>query len=44
MTLGHLASWSAARQVVRGSFPKTMVEPANPAAWDEAYGRFQRLP
>jgi rhamnulokinase len=43
ITLGHLDSLSAARQVVRESFTVTRVEPANPAAWDEAYGRFLRL-
>jgi rhamnulokinase len=43
ITLGHLDSLSAARQVVRESFTVTRVETANPAAWDEAYGRFLRL-
>ena len=43
ITLGHLDSLSAARQVVQDSFTVTRVEPANPAAWDEAYGRFLML-
>lgn len=43
ITLGHLDSLSAARQVVRNSFILTTVEPANPAVWDEAYRRFLKL-
>jgi rhamnulokinase len=43
ITLGHLDSLNAARQVMRDSFTLTTVEPANPAAWDEAYGRFLKL-
>jgi rhamnulokinase len=43
ITLGQLDSLSTARQVVRDSFTVTTVEPANPAAWDEAYSRFLKL-
>lgn len=43
ITLKHLGSLSAARQVVPDSFTVTTVEPGNPAAWNEAYDRFLRL-
>ena len=43
ITLGHLDSLSAARQVVHDSFTATKVDPANPAAWHEAYDRFLKL-
>jgi sugar (pentulose or hexulose) kinase len=43
LTLGHLDSLSTARQVVRDSFTLTTVKPANPAVWNEAYGRFLKL-
>jgi rhamnulokinase len=43
ITLKHLDSLSAARQVVRDSFTATMVEPGNPAAWDVTYDRFLKL-
>ena len=44
ITLGHLDSLIAARQVVRDSFSVTTVAPSAPAVWDEAYERFLKLP
>jgi rhamnulokinase len=41
---GQLKSLADARQVVRASFPLTMVEPKSAAGWDEAYEKFRRLP
>ena len=43
ITLGHLDSLSAARQVVRDSFTVKTVAAAHPMAWDEAYNRFLKL-
>lgn len=41
---GQLKSLADARQVVRASFPLTVVEPKSAAGWDEAYEKFRRLP
>lgn len=43
LALGHLGSLSEGRQVIARSFELTEYEPHEPAAWDEAYGRFCRL-
>ena len=43
MALGCLASLEEGRQVVRNSFDIETYEPADPARWDEAYGRFLAL-
>ena len=43
ITLGHLDSLSAARQVVRDSFKVTTVKPANPTGWNQAYDRFLKF-
>jgi rhamnulokinase len=40
---GELGSIEDARAVVRQSFPPDRYEPQNAAAWDEAYGRFEKL-
>jgi rhamnulokinase len=44
VTLGHLASLSALRDVVRASFEITRYEPQDHDAWQEAYARFIALP
>jgi rhamnulokinase len=43
VALGHLPSLSAARDVVRTSFPLAQINPNPGAAWDEAYRTFERL-
>jgi rhamnulokinase len=43
VTLGHLASLNALREVVRTSFQITRYEPQDSAAWDEAHTRFNIL-
>ena len=40
---GALGSIAEARQCIRRSFPVEEYEPQSPTAWDEAYGRFERL-
>jgi len=40
---GQLSSIAEARNVVAASFPPDRYEPRNTAAWDEAFGRFQRF-
>lgn len=44
ITLGHLPSLAAAREVVRDSFPMTLFTPQDAAVWEEASLRFGRLP
>jgi rhamnulokinase len=41
--LGWLSSLEEARAVVRQSFSVESYEPREPAVWDEAYARFQKL-
>lgn len=43
MAVGRLSSLAEARHLVRRSFPVEVFEPASPAAWDEAYGRWLEL-
>jgi rhamnulokinase len=43
ISLGHLPSLAAARQVVRDSHPVSVVQPQDTAAWQKAYERFERL-
>jgi len=43
ITLGHLPSLAAAREVVRNSFEVTAITPQSGAQWDEAFGRFEKL-
>ncbi|MSU20216.1 MAG: rhamnulokinase [Pedosphaera sp.] len=43
LTLGHLPSLKAARQVVRNSVPLDTIEPFDAQSWDRAYERFERL-
>jgi len=43
VALGHVASLAEGRELIRRSFASTSYEPANGAAWDDAYGRFERL-
>lgn len=40
---GHLGSLAAGRRLIRDSFNLESYEPAESAAWDEAYQRFQSL-
>jgi rhamnulokinase len=44
VTLGHLASLGALREVVRGSFAIECYEPMEEEAWEQAYARFAALP
>jgi len=44
VTLGHLASLGALREVVRGSFAIEYYEPKEEEAWEQAYARFAALP
>jgi rhamnulokinase len=44
IALGHLSSLGALREVVRASFEIERYEPRDGASWEEAYGRFSRLP
>jgi rhamnulokinase len=41
---GEVNSIADARAVIRDSFPVIEYLPADPATWDEAFGRFQQLP
>jgi rhamnulokinase len=43
LALGHIATLSEARDLVRRSFDVDTYEPRNTAAWDEAYTRYLRL-
>jgi rhamnulokinase len=43
LTLGHLASLKAARQVVRDSVPLSIFQPREVEAWNAAYERFEKL-
>jgi rhamnulokinase len=43
IALGELASLEEARAVVQASFQPTRYEPRDPAAWEEARGRFEEL-
>ncbi len=43
IALGHLPSLAAAREVVRNSFELKTVTPQNPAQWDAAATRFEKL-
>lgn len=43
MARGRIASLSEARSVVARSFPVTVYEPKDTAAWNDAAGRFERL-
>jgi rhamnulokinase len=40
---GQLSGLEEAREVVRASFPVTVVDPKSHAGWDEAYARFCEL-
>ncbi|SFJ68364.1 rhamnulokinase [Paenibacillus sp. UNC496MF] len=40
---GEFADIREARKVIRDSFPVTVYEPRDGAAWDDAYGRFRAL-
>ena len=44
VTLGHLDSLRALRDVVRASFEITRYEPCDSESWQEAYARFTALP
>ncbi|HAN98823.1 MAG TPA: rhamnulokinase [Planctomycetaceae bacterium] len=44
IALGSCDSIAEARRRVRSSFEMQVVEPRNSAAWDDAYGRFLKLP
>jgi rhamnulokinase len=43
MATERIASLADARAMIRRSFPLEAYEPANPAAWDEAYGKFIKM-
>ena len=43
LALGHIATLSEARALVRRSFNVDTYEPCNTAAWDEAYERYLAL-
>jgi rhamnulokinase len=43
ITLGHLPSHAAAREVVRNSFELKTVTPQDAAQWDAAATRFEKL-
>ena len=43
VSAGDLGSIAEAREVIRHSFEVEEYTPQNPAEWDEAYARFQRL-
>ena len=43
ITLGHLPSLAAARQVVQDSTSINLEQPRDAAAWDSAYERFEKL-
>lgn len=43
MAVGEVRSLSAAREIVRGSFPVKMYEPRETKSWNEAYARFREL-
>src|SRR5208282_3772860 len=43
ITLGHLPSHAAAREVVRNSFELKTVTPQDAAAWDAAAARFEKM-
>jgi len=43
LAAGDVASIAQAREVIRNSFEVEQFLPANTAAWDDAYARFQRL-
>ena len=43
MAQGEIGSLDEARQVVRNSTEIVSYTPTDQAAWDEAYGRFQRV-
>jgi rhamnulokinase len=43
LALGHVASLSEAREVVRNSFQVKTYEPGKGAPWDDAYGRYLGL-
>ncbi|MFM8469464.1 MAG: rhamnulokinase family protein [Limisphaerales bacterium] len=44
IALGHLPSLAAGREVVGRSFESERVAPRDPARWDAAWRRFERLP
>jgi len=43
IALGHLASLSEARALIRSSFAPEVYEPNSIAGWDEAYARLQKV-
>jgi rhamnulokinase len=43
ITLGHLSSLEAARQLVRDSMENRVVEPTQSEVWDTAFRRFEKL-
>lgn len=43
MALGHVATWAAARHMVKDSFALQSYQASDRAAWEEAYARFERL-
>jgi len=43
LALGHVGSLEEAREVIRNSFEVIPYEPTDADAWEEAYGRFQKV-
>ncbi|MFY9444268.1 MAG: rhamnulokinase, partial [Bacillota bacterium] len=43
MAIGEIGSLAELRQVVRNSFETEVYEPADSAAWDDAYARFLEM-
>jgi rhamnulokinase len=43
ITLGEVADLSSAREVIRANFELVRYQAKNPALWNEAYGRFEKL-
>jgi rhamnulokinase len=43
LAVGQISSLSEGREIVKGSFPVEAYQPQDRAAWDEAFGRFEKL-
>jgi rhamnulokinase len=43
LAMGEIGSLADGREMVQESFPIEIYEPRDAAAWDEAYGRYQKL-
>jgi rhamnulokinase len=43
IAMGDVKDLAEARAIVRDSFEVKRYEPKNPAAWDDAYGRYRQV-